>query len=138
MKRTRWCLTCLGVLCVLLLATAAVVQAAGPPPHTSAGIGDDDPLAPLVGDYNLQFVFATQGSGEYLADIDVLIADAQGQPVLATRSPGPLFYVSLPAGKYRVRVDYAGQAQTKAVTVGDRRRQSIYFYWPGGQAAAGK
>ena len=125
-------------LSALWLATGAPVLAAEALPHSSGGIGDDDPLAQLVGDYNVQFVFATRGSGEYLADVDVQIADAQDKVLLATRSPGPLFYVTLPVGRYRVRAEYAGQAQTRAVVIGHLRRQNLFFYWPGAEAAAGK
>ena len=98
--------------------------------HESAGIGDDDPLAAIAGDYNLQLVFALQGSGEYLADIRVLIADARGNALLDEISSGPLFFVRLPAGSYRVNADFHGTPLKKSVTVSDRRLQNLYFYWP--------
>ena len=99
-------------------------------PHESAGIGDDDPLAAIAGGYNLQLVFATQGSGEYLADIKVLIADAKGNTLLDEKSPGPIFFVRLPAGTYRISADFHGTPLRKSVTVSDHRMQNQYFYWP--------
>ena len=99
-------------------------------PHESAGIGDDDPLAAIAGGYNLQLVFATQGSGEYLADIKVLIADAKGNTLLNAESPGPIFFVKLPAGSYRISADFRGTPLRKSVTIGDHRLQNLYFYWP--------
>ena len=132
MIRSRYILACFTAFWL----AAAGPLLAEPPPYSSAGIGDDDPLAPLTGDYNLQLVFATQGSGEYLADVGVLIADAHKRPLLSTRSPGPLFYVRLPAGSYRIRAEFAGLAQERSVTIGDVRRQSVYFYWPGAETAA--
>ena len=99
-------------------------------PHESAGIADDDPLAAIAGGYNLQLVFATQGSGEYLADIKVLIADAKGNTLLDEESPGPIFFVKLPAGTYRISADFDGMPLRKSVTVSDRRLQNLYFYWP--------
>ena len=99
-------------------------------PHESTGIGDDDPLAGIVGDFNLQLVFATQGSGEYLADIKVLITDAKGNTLLDEKSPGPIFFVRLPAGTYRISADFHGTPLRKSVTVSDRRMQNQYFYWP--------
>lgn len=100
------------------------------PAHASGGIGDDDPLALIAGDYNLQLVFAARGSGEYLADVEVLIADASGRTQLETLSPGPLFYVRLPPGSYRITVSYGGQRLHRQVGIGDHRRQSLHFYWP--------
>ena len=127
---------------VIFALTAAALFAANPssaadrqPPvpaiaHESGGIGDDDPLAAIAGDYNLQLVFATQGSGEYLADVKVLIADAKGNTLLDAESPGPFFFVRLPAGSYRISADFHGVALRKSVTIGDRRRQNLYFHWP--------
>ena len=103
---------------------------AGAIPRQSSGIGDDDPLAGIVGDYNLQLVFATQGSGEYLADIRVLIADAKGLTLVDEKSPGPLFFVRLPAGSYRISADFNGTPLRKSVSVSDRKLQNLYFYWP--------
>ena len=98
--------------------------------YESGGIGDDDPLAAIAGDYNLQLVFATQGSGEYLADVKVLIADTKGNTLLDADSPGPFFFVRLPAGSYRISADFHGVALRKSVTISDRRRQNLYFHWP--------
>lgn len=112
-------------------SSAAEQQAAAPAiAYESSGIGDDDPLAAMAGDYNLQLVFATQGSGEYLADVKVLIADAKGKTLLEAESPGPMFFVRLPPGSFRISADFHGVALRKSVTIGDRRRQSLYFHWP--------
>jgi len=99
-------------------------------PHESTGIGDDDPLAAIAGDYNLQLFFAAQGSGEYLADVKVLIADAKGKTLLDAESPGPIFLVRLPLGSYRISTDFHGTRLHKSVTINDRRRQNLYFHWP--------
>lgn len=107
---------------------AAVVEV----PYASGGIGDDDPIEveAMRNEYNLQLVFAEQGSGAYLADVKVRIQDAAGQTVLVAHSPGPLFYVSLRPGRYRVDADYNGGVLSKAVSVGEGRRRELYFYWP--------
>ena len=125
-----------AVLCAGGLAGATAHAAE--PPYLSGGIGDDDPLLALTGDYNLQLVFATQGSGEYLADVKVSVVDARDRLVLETVSPGPLFYVSLPSGTYRVTAEFGSKPLLKSVAVNDRRRQSVHFYWPGSDAPAVK
>ena len=99
-------------------------------PHQSTGIGDDDPLAAILGDFNLQLVFAAQGSGEYLADVKILIADAKGNTLLDEKSPGPIFFVRLPAGSYRISANFDGTPLQKSITISDRRRQNLYFHWP--------
>ena len=121
-----------------LLAAERPPSALTPPAYASGGIGDDDPLMLIAGDYNLQLVFATQGSGEYLADVKVLVADATGRTLLEALSPGPLFYVRLAAGNYRITVSYGGQALPRQVVITDRRRQTLHFYWPGDDGGAEK
>ncbi|MFZ4537112.1 hypothetical protein [Propionivibrio sp.] len=99
-------------------------------PYVSGGIGDDDPLANMTKDYNLHLIFATQGSGEYLADIKVVIEDSRGNKVLAVESPGPVFYAKLPAGNYRISADYQGKSLHKSVAVKAGRLSDLYFHWP--------
>ena len=132
---TRSALVILALSATWLFAAKASTAAERPPPappiaYESSGIGDDDPLAAIAGDYNLQLVFATQGSGEYLADIKVLIADTKGKTLLDAESPGPFFFVRLPTGSYRISADFHGVPLRKSVTIGDHRRQNLYFHWP--------
>ena len=132
---TRSALVILALSATWLFAAEASTAAERPPPappiaYESSGIGDDDPLAAIAGDYNLQLVFATQGSGEYLADVKVLIADGKGNTLLDAESPGPMFFVRLPAGSYRISADFHGVPLRKSVTISDRRRQNLYFHWP--------
>ena len=132
---TRSALVILALSATWLFAASASTAAERPATapaiaHESSGIGDDDPLAAIAGDYNLQLVFATQGSGGYLADIKVLIADAKGHTLLDAESPGPIFFVRLPAGSYRISADFHGVPLRKSVTIGDHRRQNLYFHWP--------
>ena len=133
MSRSRLLISALSVSWLLAASPSlAAERQIGAPaiPHESTGIGDDDPLAAIVGDFNLQLVFATQGSGEYLADVDVLIADAKGNALLDEKSPGPIFFVRLPAGSYRINANFRGMPLRKSVTISNRRLQNLYFYWP--------
>lgn len=98
--------------------------------YLSGGIGDDDPVTKMAEDYNLHMVFATQGSGEYVADVKVLIADAKGKKILEADSPGPIFYAKLPSGSYRITAEYQGKSLRKSVAVKDRRLRDLYFHWP--------
>ena len=133
MSRSRLLISALSVgwLLAASLSLAAGRQIDTPAiPHESTGIGDDDPLAAIVGDFNLQLFFATQGRGEYLADVKVLIADTRGNTLLDEKSPGPIFLVRLPVGTYRINADFNGVPLRKSVTISHRRLQNLYFHWP--------
>lgn len=104
--------------------------------YLSGGIGSDDPVDRMAEDYNLHLVFATQGSGAYVADVKVLIEDAKRRKVLEADSPGPIFYAKLPAGTYRITAEYDGKPLRKSVAVNDRRARNVYFHWRDDSIAA--
>ena len=116
-------------------ATDAAKEKAGIA-YVSGGIGDDDPVARMAEDYNLHMIFATKGSGEYLADIKVVIEDSKVRRVLEVDSPGPIFYVKLPTGSYRITATYNGTSLRKSVMATDRRLRDLYFYWPRDEVSA--
>ena len=122
---------------LMILSVAAVAQSASPSagaglPQASVGIGDDDPIAveALRNQHNLQLVFAEQASRAYLADVTGRIQGAAAEQVLVAHSSGPLFFVTLPTGQYRVDAEYKGQLLSKPARVTDGRRLDLYFYWP--------
>lgn len=71
-------------------------------------------------EYNLHLVFATKGSGEYLADVNVTIKKMSGAKVLETGIARPAFYANLPPGNYRISAEFAGKSQSRSVTLNKR------------------
>lgn len=96
----------------------------------SAGIGDDESPDAISDKYNLKLVFATQGSGEYVADVSTAIEKSKGEKIIETISAGPHFYVALPPGSYRITAEFKGKMIRKAVSIRSKKRQVSYFYWP--------
>lgn len=98
--------------------------------YVSGGIGlsERDELRALSGQFNLQLMFAMQGSGDYLADIQVRILDSHGAAILNATSQGPYFLTQLPTGNYTVEVSALGQTQRQQARVGTRQYQ-LNFYW---------
>jgi hypothetical protein len=85
--------------------------------------------------YDLMLTFAAR-DGAYLADVDVDIKNAKGDPVLQAKCDGPLMLVDLPkSGSYRVHAEAAGyaQSQTVKVTAAKKKGQhlaSTVLAWP--------
>lgn len=100
-------------------------------PYLSGGIGSSEraEMSQVKDDYNLHLLFAVQGSGAYLADIRVRIADANGTTLLAAVSKGPWFYAKLAPGQYHLSADKAGQVQTAEVRVPASGTLQAAFYW---------
>jgi hypothetical protein len=130
---------------VIVLAVASIVTglaaAAGPPAlqtksqgsitYVSGGVGDDQMAAmkALAPGFNLSLTFASAKTGEYLANSLVTIEDANGQVVLRDIADGPLFYVSLPPGRYTITAETDGSSQVRTVNITDRRMNRIVLYW---------
>lgn len=104
----------------------------------SGGIGETarQELAAKAKDYNLKLVFAL-ASREYLADVQVDIADAQGKNVASELSEGPWMFAKLPPGSYTVKATVNDKTETKKVSVGKQGQKTVNFLWPASAATTG-
>ncbi len=131
-KQAHWILV-LSLSGPLLAGAADSNQpvAEGGIPHVSGGFGLEErqALSDVSGDYNLKLVFAAKGSGAYIADVKLSIADMKGQKILETISNGPWFFAKLAPGRYKTTAEAAGQSQVQQVTVGSGRLAQLHFYW---------
>jgi hypothetical protein len=94
------------------------------------GEGSEDAIQNVGKQYDLHLLFAIQGSGQYLSDVNVTIKDAQGNALVMTVSDGPFFLAKLPPGKYRVSAESNGKSQTKSVDLSGGGKADLSFYWP--------
>ncbi len=100
--------------------------------YISGGIGSDQVTAMkgAASDYSLMLTCALQPSGQYLADIQIAIADASGTVILATVADGPILLASLKPGTYRIDADYRGAKQNKTVQIGASQTTKVNISWP--------
>jgi hypothetical protein len=98
------------------------------------GIEERDELAQLRRDYRLRIATAASGSGAYVANVRVRIADASGRVVFDRELDGPILLIDLAPGRYSVQArlhDETLQTQS-GITAGDRREMIFYFKAPAG------
>jgi hypothetical protein len=53
----------------------------------------------------------------------------RGAPYLQLSNAGPLTYVRLPAGKYRINARFHGKSETHEVTLDRDTCRDVYFRW---------
>jgi hypothetical protein len=116
------------------LACAAMgpATAAGEPEYVTGGVGMEERGQMLASkpDYNVRMTFATRGTGEYRSDVQVEISDTKGKVNVNARDAGPLMFVNLEPGRYRVTATAAdGQVQRRDLQVQAGRSKDLYFYW---------
>ncbi|MFJ4250600.1 carboxypeptidase regulatory-like domain-containing protein [Pseudomonas sp. NPDC089741] len=141
----------LPVAAVIALMCAGMLQAASLEPidnagvqvqqqqqngvsYLSGGIGEDESRAiQQTTGYNLHMTFSIGVENKYIPDVDVVIAKAEGQPVLNLTQAGPLVYVQLPPGKYTVQATRNGVTRHDTTDVGSGAARNLVFHWDGEQ-----
>jgi len=109
------------LIAALLLAQQAAAQN---PVVWSGGITvDERAQAPASG---TKLVFFDD-TGDFLANVHVVIKDAQGKVVVDTVCPGPWLIVDLPAGTYNARAEVGGRAQGVAIVFGAEGKAEYGF-----------
>ncbi len=100
-QRSRWWR---GDAAAVLLLTFNMEARAADVPHISGGVGADERQGLLAKerDYNLKIIGADK-SGNYLADVQVVIESARKERVLDTTMDGPILLAKLAPGTYTIR-----------------------------------
>lgn len=134
----RW-LCCVSLL--LLLPHGAAFAAefpdnetvimAGNISYVSGGIGEDsrERLQAFAAAFNLKLLMAKK-SGDYLADIQIVISDVTGKALLQATSEGPIFMANLPDGSYEISATCEGMTQKQRVSVVKGKLGTAHFRWP--------
>jgi len=110
-----------------------VVETAVVTTYLNGGIGQTEEAAMkrLAKDFPLRLTFSERKDDEYIANVPVVISDAQGNPVFELDKSGPMLYVILPNGKYKVSARFKGLTETKDVTIDGSSGKDLYFHWTG-------
>ena len=69
-------------------------------------------------------------SGDYLADVKIVIDSARNERMLDATMEGPILLAKLSPGTYTVRATSDAQTQTKTVTIAPQGLRRLDFRWP--------
>ena len=127
--------TLAAVILAACLTPAAVLAATTPQQqngitYVNGGVGVEEQAAMKAqrADYNLLLTFATQQSGAYRSDIQLDIMDAKGTDLLSVANVGPMFFVKLTPGTYRISAAAEGKTFKRTVKVGNAPKE-IVLHW---------
>ena len=67
--------------------------------------------------------------GEFLADIPIVISDSKGNSLFGLVRAGPMLYVMLPQGRYKVSARFNGVTRTQQVTLEGGEGKDLYLHW---------
>jgi hypothetical protein len=120
-----------------MLATAAVLfltctieARAADVPYLSGGAGADErqELLAKEREYNLKIVVADK-SGDYLADVQVVIESARKERVLDVTMGGPILLAKLRPGTYTIRATSDAKTLTRIVAIASQGLRQADFRW---------
>ena len=92
------------------------------------GAGEQEQMRRDAHSWPLHMTFSEGKNGDFVADAQVKIMDKAGKTVLDVNGAGPLTYVKLSPGEYRVMAEHNGKSITQAVHVG-KAGSNLYFRW---------
>ena len=101
---------------VVAAASAFAAQAAA---VVCGGVGNDErrELASASSGANLSLEFSLAGRGNYVADVEVTLTPAGGGPAFSVKTEGPICYLELPPGRYKVEASYNGTRKSASATL---------------------
>lgn len=101
--------------------------------YVNGGIGQDEETAMrhMAREFPLRMTFSERKDGEFIADVPVAISDMNGKLLFKLTNAGPLLYVKLPDGKYKVSARFKGLTEIQEVTLHGKDGKNLYFHWKG-------
>ncbi|WP_248920192.1 carboxypeptidase regulatory-like domain-containing protein [Pseudomonas entomophila] len=98
--------------------------------YLQGGIGQDEANAlRRTQGYDLHITLSIGRDGQFQSGATVDIQSAQGQPVLTLQDVGPLIFVQLPPGHYRVTGTADGQTLQQLVAVDGKTPARVDLNW---------
>ncbi len=121
--------TCSLAWCIA--APASSGRTPGGVAYSIGGIGADEEMRMAADSANhaLSVRFAARGSGAYLPDVELRITDNRQQAVFSGRLDGPWLLIDLPAGRYELVGEYAGEVTRLEVAVPTHGHRSAVMYF---------
>ncbi len=101
--------------------------------YVNGGAGDEQAryMQSIAKNWPMRIMFSQLKANEFIANVSLQITDTRNATVLQLDGAGPLTYVQLPVGTYRVTASHEGQSQTRNVTIGKSKNSDLHFHWKG-------
>jgi len=113
-------------------SAGAISPTLAPGAHATGGVSSEgrEEMQTTQDLYNLRLTFAEARSGAYLAGVTVTIEpEGRGTSFGPFADCGPLFFMVLSPGVYRINATYGGVARSTTVRIGKGATRAT-LYWP--------
>lgn len=127
------------IAAMVMLTTANIAYAVeanvGETAYVNGGFGQEEAsdIKAKAREYNLR-VYLSEGKGHSIVDVPVTITDKKGNVRLDLPNGGPLLFLKLEKGTYKISAQYNGVTITRNVTIASRRGENVYLNWKNTEA----
>lgn len=107
-------------------------------PYVTGGVSRSElnALRAKRNDYSLWVVTAAAKSGAHLADVRVIIRDAEQNTAFNRPLDGPWLFIDLPTGKYEIEATFRGETQRRTTNIRPGDHHQVVFYFKTGDAVS--
>ncbi len=108
------------------------------PTYMNGGIGQEeaDDMRLHAGDYNLRLYFSESKLGRSISDVAVTITDKKGNIKLEVADAGPMLFVHMDNGMYKIISQHNGVLFTKTVKVVSHKGVNVRLNWKSSETDA--
>lgn len=108
------------------------------PVYINGGIGQEeaDDMRANAGQYNLRLYFSEAKQGQSISDVAVTVTDKKGNVKFDIADAGPMLFIHMENGTYKVVCQHNGVAYTKTVKVANHRGVNVHLNWKNAMADA--
>jgi hypothetical protein len=99
--------------------------------YANGGIGQEeaDEMRTKAGSFNLRLYLSEGKQGQSITDAQITITDKKGNVRLDLSGGGPMLFVHLENGNYKISANYNGTSITRNVAITSRRGVNVYLNW---------
>lgn len=99
--------------------------------YVNGGIGQEeaDEMRTKAGSYNLRLYMSEGKHGHSITDAQVTVFDKKGNVKLDLSNGGPMLFLHVVNGGYKIIAKYNGSTITRDVNISNRRGENLYLIW---------
>jgi hypothetical protein len=133
MKIAKFLLT--GLMSMMAICATMTVYAdemnTKQPAYINGGIGQEeaDDMRLRAREYNLRLYFTEAKQGQAISDVAVTITDKKGNVILDIADAGPMLFMHLDNGTYKIISKHNDVVLTRTVKLVNRKGANLYLNW---------
>ncbi|ADI29348.1 hypothetical protein [Methylotenera versatilis] len=130
----------MGVMAIFAITNTAYADEVNTeqPAYINGGIGQEeaDDMRLHAGEYNLRLYFSEAKQGQSISDVTVTVTDKKGNVKLEVADAGPMLFVHMENGIYKITSQHNGVIFSKTVKILNRKGVNVHLNWKNSAADA--